>query len=222
VDDTILVRRLEPLGNLHGDPQRLFERQRPRLHLVVEILSGDQLHRHEPHPLGLVQAADRGDVGWLSDASRRASRSNRVSRSASWAKRSGRIFTATGRLRVVSSAFQTTPMPPSPIFPARQIVQQTPALLELPCESPRVEGCARRRPHRRHGGTHHTTPCGQEWQQRPLGEVTLRADGWRPIPGRGRRAPSGQERRAGSGRGRRGDPLGGRATPPPPVKETQH
>ena len=53
---------------------------------------------------------------WLSEASTLASRSKRASRSASAAKPSGRTLIATSRSSVVSTAFQTTPIPPSPIF----------------------------------------------------------------------------------------------------------
>jgi hypothetical protein len=55
-------------------------------------------------------------LGWLSDASTLASRSNRASRSASLAKSAGRTLIATSRSSVASVALQTAPMPPSPIF----------------------------------------------------------------------------------------------------------
>jgi hypothetical protein len=58
--------------------------------------------------------------GWLSEASTRASRSNRAIRSGSLANSVGSTLMATSRPSVVSVARQTTPIPPSPIFSTRR------------------------------------------------------------------------------------------------------
>ena len=55
-------------------------------------------------PAGFFDAVDSCDVGWLSDASMRASRSKRASRSGSSVKADGRILIATSRLSFVSRA----------------------------------------------------------------------------------------------------------------------
>ena len=60
----------------------------------------------------------------------RASRRKRAKRSGSSAKAAGSSLLATSRLRVVSCAFQTTPMPPSPSFSIRPVVQQVLAGLD--------------------------------------------------------------------------------------------
>ena len=52
--------------------------------------------------------------GWLSDASERASRSKRASRSASPATASGRTLIATSRPSFGSLARYTSPIPPAP------------------------------------------------------------------------------------------------------------
>src|SRR5687768_13420546 len=56
-------------------------------------------------------------LGWLSEASIRASRSNRLRRSGSLATLAGSTLTATSRPRRVSWARYTSPMPPTPSWP---------------------------------------------------------------------------------------------------------
>src|SRR6478609_6978528 len=56
--------------------------------------------------------------GWFSDASTRASRSNRARRPACSMKRCGSTLSATSRSRRVSRARYTSPMPPSPRRPS--------------------------------------------------------------------------------------------------------
>ena len=55
-------------------------------------------------------------LGWEKAARTRASRSKRSRRSGSEAKQSGSTLRATSRPSFVSSARQTSPMPPSPSF----------------------------------------------------------------------------------------------------------
>src|SRR5262245_47929378 len=59
-------------------------------------------------------------LGWLSEAKSLASRSSRASRSGSSANAGGRTLIATSRSSVVSTARQTSPIPPSPIFSTRR------------------------------------------------------------------------------------------------------
>ena len=68
----------------------------------------------------LSVAADVGPFESVSEASIRASRWNRARRSGLDATPSGRNFSATSRRSFVSSARQTTPIPPSPIFSTRR------------------------------------------------------------------------------------------------------
>ena len=58
--------------------------------------------------------------GCCNEASSFASRSKRMSRSGSLENASGRNLSAISRSSVVSTAFQTTPIPPSPIFSIRR------------------------------------------------------------------------------------------------------
>ena len=116
VDDAALVRRLERLGDLPRDGQRLVERQRPTRDAIGE--------RRRPRPAPSRARGRRSPVleavdARCSDGSARrgvvASRSNRASRSASLAKASGRILIATSRPSFVSRARYTSPMPPAPM-----------------------------------------------------------------------------------------------------------
>ena len=68
--------------------------------------------------VGLVeeQGVDPGDVGVIERCQQLGLAPEAGHRSGSAAKPSGRILIATSRSRVVSTAFQTTPIPPSPIF----------------------------------------------------------------------------------------------------------
>ena len=62
VDDALLVRGLERLGDLPGDGQRLVERQRAARERADEILALDELHDQRAHAVRLFEAVDRGDV----------------------------------------------------------------------------------------------------------------------------------------------------------------
>ncbi len=63
MDDALLVRLLERLGDLTGDGQQLSDRNRPAGEAVAEVLALDVLHGEERDARILVQAVDRGDVG---------------------------------------------------------------------------------------------------------------------------------------------------------------
>ena len=47
VDDALLVRLLERLGDLPRDRERLVDRDRPALQPLGEVLAGDELHGEE-------------------------------------------------------------------------------------------------------------------------------------------------------------------------------
>ncbi len=62
VDDALLVRRFERVGNLGGDRQRLLERHRSARDDVREVLTLDQFHGQGAHAVELFEAVDLGDV----------------------------------------------------------------------------------------------------------------------------------------------------------------
>ena len=116
VDDALLVRRLQCIGDLPGNRQGFIDRDRPLRGPVCESRPLDQLQHQGAGALGLLDAMDGAAMlGWLRLARTCASRWNRTSRSASSAKAPGRIFRATWRLSWVSVACQTCPIPPSPM-----------------------------------------------------------------------------------------------------------
>ena len=114
MDHPRLVRRLQCLGDLLRNGERLIERDRPLSDPVSQSRPLDQLQDERPRPLGFLDAVDGGDVGVVEAGEDLRSRVNRARRSGSAAKASGRIFRATSRLSCVSVACQTWPMPPSP------------------------------------------------------------------------------------------------------------
>ena len=107
MEDPLLVRRLEPLGDLEEERQRLVERDRPARDARREVLALDQLHDEEAeHPLARSKPWSVRDVGMVERGERRAaSRSKRASRSRSRATSSGRTLIATSRpsLRVAGA-----------------------------------------------------------------------------------------------------------------------
>ncbi len=62
MDQTRLVRRLEPRGDLGGDGPGLARSDRSVAQTLREVLSLDELHHQEPDPVRLLEAVDRGDV----------------------------------------------------------------------------------------------------------------------------------------------------------------
>ena len=65
VDDPLLVRRLEGLGDLAGDGEGLVERERAALQPLGEVFALDELHDEGADAARLLEAVDRGDVGVL-------------------------------------------------------------------------------------------------------------------------------------------------------------
>jgi hypothetical protein len=62
VDDPLLVRRLQPLHELDGEPEDVALRQRGGADLLVEGLAGDPLHHQEVHAPLAVEVVDGGHV----------------------------------------------------------------------------------------------------------------------------------------------------------------
>jgi len=65
VNNTLLVRFLQTLADLHSDPQRFFDSQRPLLDLVGQAHTIDVRHRDEEPAVFLVDAVDTADVGMI-------------------------------------------------------------------------------------------------------------------------------------------------------------
>ena len=92
MDDAAFVGRLERVGDLHGDRQRLVERERARRDAVGQALAFDQLHHEERRVSRLTRPCprSRGSRRCSDDSAPRArcaSRSNRASRSGSGEQR---------------------------------------------------------------------------------------------------------------------------------------
>ena len=62
MDDPLLVRRFERLGNLLRDRQRLVERDRAARDPLRQILALDQFHDERAHAAGFLEAVDVRDV----------------------------------------------------------------------------------------------------------------------------------------------------------------
>ena len=68
MDDSLLVRFFERLGDLPADPERLVEGKSPSFQARREVLAFDALHDDEVLVIVLFEAVEPGDVGWLSEA----------------------------------------------------------------------------------------------------------------------------------------------------------
>jgi hypothetical protein len=62
VHDAALVGRLERLGDLQRDLQRLVPRERAAREPLREVLPLDELHRQEAHTVRFVKTVDRRDA----------------------------------------------------------------------------------------------------------------------------------------------------------------
>ena len=62
MDDAVLVRGLERLGDLARDRERLGERQRPARDARREVVALDELHHERADAARLLDAVDGGDV----------------------------------------------------------------------------------------------------------------------------------------------------------------
>ncbi len=65
MDDSLLVRGFERLGDLPCDGEGLVEGERPALQPLGEVFALDELHDEGAHAARLLEAVDRGDVGVL-------------------------------------------------------------------------------------------------------------------------------------------------------------
>jgi hypothetical protein len=63
VDHARVVRRLEPLGDLASDRERLRDRERAAPQPVLERLAGHELEREEVEPIRVIDAVDLRDAG---------------------------------------------------------------------------------------------------------------------------------------------------------------
>ena len=62
VDDPLLVRRFERLGDLLRDRQRFVDRNRAARDALRQIVALDQFHHEGVHAAGFLEPVDRGDV----------------------------------------------------------------------------------------------------------------------------------------------------------------
>jgi len=62
MDDALLVRGLECLGDLPGDGQGLVDRNRAACDALSQILALDELHHERGDPPALFVPVDRRDV----------------------------------------------------------------------------------------------------------------------------------------------------------------
>ena len=116
MDDPLLVRGLERLGDLLRDRQRLVDRNRALCNSVGERRPLDQLHHERTDAVGLLQAVDLRDVRMIQRRQRLGFALEARQPLGICAKASGRTLIATWRPRFVSVARYTSPMPPTPIW----------------------------------------------------------------------------------------------------------
>jgi len=65
MDDPLPVRRLERLGDLLGDRQRVIDRNRAARDALREVVALDRFHRKSGDATALFEAVDRGNVGMI-------------------------------------------------------------------------------------------------------------------------------------------------------------
>ena len=109
------MRRFEPVEHLARDRQRIVYRQRLTGYALGERHAGRQLHDQRVLALGLLQAIHVGDVRMIERGEQfRFAAESREPLRVTFDRRR-QHFTATSRLRMVSTPRYTCPMPPSPI-----------------------------------------------------------------------------------------------------------
>ena len=62
MNDPLLMRGFERLGNLFRDGQRLVDRDRPARNALRQVLALDEFHHEGLHAVGVLEPVDRGDV----------------------------------------------------------------------------------------------------------------------------------------------------------------
>ena len=118
MDDAVLVRGFECVGNLPRDRQRLVERDRPSRDPVGERLALDEFEDQGAHAVRVLHPVDRCDVRMVQRGEdvRFALKARQPLRVR--ANSSGRIFDGDVALRdFVSRARYTSPIPPAPSRP---------------------------------------------------------------------------------------------------------
>jgi hypothetical protein len=70
MDDALVVRRLERLGDLLRDGQSLIERQRPAREPLRQILAVDQFHHERANAGGLFESVNVRDIGMVESRQR--------------------------------------------------------------------------------------------------------------------------------------------------------
>ena len=95
MDDPLLVRRFQRLGDLSRDRQGFIDRDRALRDAVGERRPFDQLQHERLHAVGVLQSVDRRDVRVIQRRENLASRWKRASLSGSAASEGGRVLIAT-------------------------------------------------------------------------------------------------------------------------------
>ena len=111
MNDAFVVRGFESFGDLAGDAQCFFERERS-----FERLARHQFHHQRAAGVGFFDAVDLRDVRMIQGRQNfrfalEAGETLRGSR----ASAAGRTLIATSRSSLVSRALYTSPMPPAPM-----------------------------------------------------------------------------------------------------------
>ena len=104
MDNAFRMCARQPLGDLHGDPQRFGELHAGARNQVIERAARDKLHRDEVGPIGLRDFVDRDDVRMVQRGRRPRLLDKRRRRSGSATLSAGSNLRATTRLSCVSRA----------------------------------------------------------------------------------------------------------------------
>jgi len=65
MNDSLLVRRFQRLGDLFRDRQPFIDRDRAARNALGQIVAIDQFHHERVHAGGFLEPVDRGDVGMV-------------------------------------------------------------------------------------------------------------------------------------------------------------
>ena len=65
MNDAVLVRRVERIGNLARDREALGDRQRSTFQPIGKRRPVDQLENERRHAIGFLEAVDRANVGMI-------------------------------------------------------------------------------------------------------------------------------------------------------------
>lgn len=114
MNDALLMRGFQRLGNLTRDRQNLVHWDWPAGNAIRERLTVHEFHDERLDAIRFLQTINRRDLGMVQCREHFGFALKRANRSASAANDSGRIFSATSRFRRVSRARYTSPIPPTP------------------------------------------------------------------------------------------------------------